>query len=193
MMFDFPENDYRTYLQHSAKGSHWKNHKYVRVENGRYIYPEDLARSTTGRYGKGNIDLFERPVYLNEDGSVSTVESFSVNIDGEEVLLPTVSRDANGNAIKISEDEAIDKYFQDGKYLGKFKTPEQATAYAEKLHEDQERIYSHTSPNSGSSASGKSGTYAVVSGGKHYKTDDIRSALNKSFSSNVIYAPKKKR
>lgn len=39
----FPENDYRSYLQHSAKGSHWKSgHKYIAIKNGRYIYPEDL-------------------------------------------------------------------------------------------------------------------------------------------------------
>ena len=188
-----PENDYRSYLEHSYKGTHWKKgHKYIRVENGRYIYPEDLKRSTTGRYGRGNIDLFNRPVYVNDDGSISTVESFSTNIDGVEVLLPTISRDDNGNAIRISEDEAIDKYFRDGKHLGKFKTPEQATSYAEKLHEDQERIYSHTSPNADSKKS-NSGKYAVVSGGKHYKVDNFKDALNRSFQSNVIYAPRKKR
>lgn len=26
-------------LSHSAKGSTWKNHKYIKKENGRYIYP----------------------------------------------------------------------------------------------------------------------------------------------------------
>lgn len=190
MKNQYPENDYRYYLEHGTEGKHWtwSEHKYIYIINGRYIYPEDLKRSITGRYGKGNIDLFKRPVYLNEDGSISTVESFSTNIDGVEVLLPTISRDKHGKAIKISEDEAIDKYFKDGKHLGKFKTPEQATAYAEKLHEDQERIYSHTSPKSSSG-----GKYAVVSGGKHFKVDDFKDALNSSISSNVIYAPRKRK
>lgn len=44
----YPDNDYRLYLMHSAKGSHWKGgHKYIakkRGKNGKwiYIYPEDL-------------------------------------------------------------------------------------------------------------------------------------------------------
>lgn len=28
-------------LIHSAKGTTWKKHKYIRIENGRYIYPND--------------------------------------------------------------------------------------------------------------------------------------------------------
>ena len=31
------------YLAHSAKGQSWKNHKYIAIKNGRYIYPEDVA------------------------------------------------------------------------------------------------------------------------------------------------------
>lgn len=35
-------------LYHSAEGSHWtkKNHKYIRKEGNRYIYPEDVAKSS---------------------------------------------------------------------------------------------------------------------------------------------------
>lgn len=29
------------YLVHSSKGTTWGKHKYIRIENGRYIYPED--------------------------------------------------------------------------------------------------------------------------------------------------------
>lgn len=29
-------------LEHSAKGSVWKNHKYVKKEDGRYYYPDDM-------------------------------------------------------------------------------------------------------------------------------------------------------
>lgn len=34
-------------FHHSAEGSHWtkKNHKYIRKEGNRYIYPEDIKRS----------------------------------------------------------------------------------------------------------------------------------------------------
>lgn len=37
--------------EHSAGGSlehgEWKKHKYIRIENGRYIYPEDLKKSSS--------------------------------------------------------------------------------------------------------------------------------------------------
>ena len=32
-------------IEHAAKGSTWKNHKYIRIENGRYIYPGDKMQS----------------------------------------------------------------------------------------------------------------------------------------------------
>lgn len=39
----YPQNDFRDYLEHSAKGKKWKNHKYIEIRNGRYIYPEDVS------------------------------------------------------------------------------------------------------------------------------------------------------
>lgn len=44
----YPDNDYRYYLRHSAKGTTWGDHKYIAIENGRYIYPEDVKRSGIG-------------------------------------------------------------------------------------------------------------------------------------------------
>ncbi len=41
----------RDSIQHSAKGSTWKEHKYIRKENGRYIYPDD----------DGDVGLTEMP------------------------------------------------------------------------------------------------------------------------------------
>lgn len=130
------------------------------------------------RYGAGNIDLYDRPVLKNEDGSISTVESFSTNIDGMEVLLPTISRDKDGNPIRISEDEAIEKYLKDGKHLGKFKTPEEADAYAQKLHEDQDKLYGDKDENPMPKKKSGNGPYAVVSGGKHYKVDSYDEVMD---------------
>lgn len=31
-------------LSHSAKGTHWKNHKYIRIENDRYIYDSNKGK-----------------------------------------------------------------------------------------------------------------------------------------------------
>lgn len=86
----------------------------------------------------GNIDLMRRPVVRNPDGSISTVRSISVNFDGAETLIPTVAID--GSRV-LSDDEAIDQYLKTGQHLGKFKTPADATRYAESLHEQQAQLY----------------------------------------------------
>ena len=91
---------------------------------------------TIGRYGEGNIDLNNRIVVHNEDGSISTERSFSTNIDGMEVLLPTVIYGEIWD-----EEDAIDHYFDTGEYLGIFSTVEAAEDYAERLHERQEWYY----------------------------------------------------
>lgn len=90
-----------------------------------------------GQLEPGNIDLTTRPRVQNEDGSISTVRSMSVNFDGQEVLLPTVSDDGR----LLSEDEAIQQYLATGKHLGKFDTPDNATAFAESLHNAQEAFF----------------------------------------------------
>lgn len=91
-----------------------------------------------GQYGRGNIDLNNRQVVWNPDGSFSTEQSFSFYDEetGKEVLIPTV---INGRI--VSEDEAIDHYYKTGEYLGMFDTPEEADEYAEQLHQRQEWYY----------------------------------------------------
>lgn len=90
---------------------------------------------------QGNIDLNNRPVYRNPDGTISTVDSFSTNIDGMEVLLPQIGRDANGNAVRWTQDQAIDNYLKTGEYLGKFASVDEANRYAEWLHNQQAEMY----------------------------------------------------
>jgi hypothetical protein len=90
-----------------------------------------------GMIEPGNIDLSARPIVENSNGSYSTVLSRGFNIDGREVLLPTVSDDGR----ILTDDEAVEQYRRTGKHLGIFDTPADSTAYAESLHEAQDRQY----------------------------------------------------
>ncbi len=88
---------------------------------------------------QGNIDLTKRPIVKNKDGSISTVRSMSFfePESGLEVLVPTVSDEGK----IMSDEDAKSYYYKTKKHLGKFRSPEDATAYAKKLHEQQEKLY----------------------------------------------------
>lgn len=99
---------------------------------------ERVQNRANVNFGRGNIDLNNRPVVKNSDGSISTVRSMSFYDDNEkkEILVPTV---VNGKI--VSDDEAINHYYNTGEYLGKFDTVDEANNYAEILHEQQEKYY----------------------------------------------------
>lgn len=85
----------------------------------------------------GNINLASRPVVKNPDGTISTVRSMSINVDGKEILIPTVADDGR----LLSKDEAVAQYRETGKNLGIFDTPEHANTYARALHNQQAEFY----------------------------------------------------
>ena len=121
--------------------SSWTNTKSIFEDlkshyGGAFRVRAEDYNDTIGRYGQGNIDLNNRIVVHNNDGSISTEISFSTNIDGYEVLLPTV---INGQI--VSEEEAINHYISTGEYLGRFSTVSEAESYAEALHNRQDWYY----------------------------------------------------
>jgi len=86
-----------------------------------------------GMIQQGNIDLNTRPVVQNKDGTVSTVRSIGINVNGREVLIPTVSEDGR----VMSNAEAVDTFKKTGRHLGMFGSEQDATRYAKQLHVQQ--------------------------------------------------------
>lgn len=98
----------------------------------------------------GNIDLRNRPVVKNDDGTTSTEYSTSMrDTDGREVLVPTIvdGKFLTPDGKKPPEGSEAEKhmfrrawahYKTTGEHLGKFRTAAEADAYAKGLHNSRE-------------------------------------------------------
>ena len=135
----------KTYQEGLSQGKASGRIKITKIERPQTTAKQKWTVGNIGQYGAGNIDLYDRPQYRNANGSISTVDSTSYNIDGQEVLLPTVWN-RNGTPYHSSNDEEILQRYRDtGEYLGKFSTVEEANDYAEKLHLEQQERYPSSS------------------------------------------------
>ena len=135
----------KTYQEGSSQGKASGRIKITKIERPQTAAKQKWTVGNIGQYGAGNIDLYDRPQYRNANGSISTVDSTSYNIDGQVVLLPTVWN-RNGTPYHSSNDEEILQRYRDtGEYLGKFSTVEEANDYAEKLHLEQQERYPSSS------------------------------------------------
>lgn len=101
-----------------------------------------LPRPPMGMIRPGNIDPHNRPTVTNSDGSISTVRTISAGIDGQEVLVPTVSPDGQ----ILSDDAAITRALSTGQDFGAFTTPDAANRFAERLHNSQAVEYGSAPP-----------------------------------------------
>jgi hypothetical protein len=82
----------------------------------------------------GNIDIHNRPVVTNADGSISTVRSMTITDEnGRAILIPTIIQGRGA----VSPEEAIRYYEQTGEHLGMFNNIDAADTYAQRLHEQQ--------------------------------------------------------
>lgn len=89
-----------------------------------------------GPVAPGNIDLHNRPVVHNPDGSISTVRSITVGFGDKTYVLPRVV----GGKV-VSNQEAINHFRQTGEHLGAYDKQKDADAYAQRLHEEQAKEY----------------------------------------------------
>lgn len=100
-----------------------------------------LSEDEIGRYGEGNIDLYDRPVYVDDEGYIESAGPISRYIDGKRTVIPTIGRDTSGNAVKWTTEEAETAYSETGEYFGKFDTAAKASEYIKKLETQQARLY----------------------------------------------------
>ena len=111
MMNEHPYNDYRDYLEHSAKGTHWKKgHKYIAIINGRYIY-EDLKKKASEGLDKIKnaaskaVDEYYRQQALKD--SRAEIREKSVELYGESATKAKErSSERQRKRIKKQQDKA---------------------------------------------------------------------------------------
>lgn len=94
---------------------------------------QSKAKPVQGLIEAGNIDLTNRPQVKNPDGTISTVLSMGVEMDGKHYVLPRISE----TGVKLSEEEALELFQATGQHLGIFKTRKDADKFAQKLHESE--------------------------------------------------------
>lgn len=114
----------------------------------KYGYTEPQTKLFTNQIAIGNIDLNNRPIYINSNNSISTVRSIIVGeqVNGKEVyvVVPTVLGDGwkdGTSASVVSDSVAWANYKATGKHLGKFSTVKDADRFAQLLHAQQDAQY----------------------------------------------------
>lgn len=100
------------------------------------LRPRDLVQP-------GNIDLKNRPIVENDDGSYSTVRTMTVGPDeaGVYANVPTVLESEKGKGYIASDDQAYRNFAKTGQHLGKYSNLKAALKAAESLHKDQDKAY----------------------------------------------------
>lgn len=94
--------------------------------------PTYVVGKPAGLLTRGTIDIANRPIVQNADGTVSTVRSITIQEGAKYVLLPTVVGDA-----VVSNKAAIAHYRKTGEHLGIFTSETAADHYAVALHKEQ--------------------------------------------------------
>lgn len=69
------------------------------------------------------------PVLVNGDGTISTHSMASAEIDGKNIVFPTVIQAPNGGLLRLSMDAALEHAIKSKEFIG-FKTAEEANSFA---------------------------------------------------------------
>lgn len=73
-------NSGEDYLAHSAKGSTWEKHKYIKKENGRYYYADDKGNKTS-EVSSGLTATRDGPGYEMDEGDREYMENHKAGKD----------------------------------------------------------------------------------------------------------------
>lgn len=109
----------------------------VEMDDGGDISEVDLQKqgaNTVKALEQGNINLDNRPVLHNPDGTVSTEKSITIEEDGKFINIPTII-----NGKEVSPQTAIAFYHDTGEHLGKFASEQEAEQAAQDTHQYQEK------------------------------------------------------
>lgn len=68
------------YLAHSAKGSTWKDHKYIKKEGGRYYYADEKGNKG-GKVNTGDFTASDGPAYMLDEGDQEYMENHQNGTD----------------------------------------------------------------------------------------------------------------
>lgn len=119
-------------IRHSAKGSTWKEHKYIRKSNGQYFYPEDDNGTK-----KEKLEPWEEKLYKDIDEAVASGSGYWEGLDGydledfQQLLYDFSGYDTSDFPKEVLQDmyDKVNAHYGDGKQ----QTPELSDNDIERL------------------------------------------------------------
>lgn len=112
-----------------------QNISQVPIEDALSHHNAPDIKKPKGLIVEGTIDLNERPLVKRDNGKISTVDSITIEEDGQYIVIPKVAPWGE----VITPKQAIDLYHEEGQHLGIFKSQEEADKFAQNLHKSEEQ------------------------------------------------------